>query len=335
MQFVGHIACCLPFVMMLHRVGLSMPCVLRLAGIASLQRCGNHMHFSSSSSSISDDTASDAVVLRVDGSNGVTTLTLNRPQHLNSLSHELLSALQHQLADIQRTPRIKVVVLAAKGHVFSAGHDLKELQQHGRVNNNTDDGSNSSSSTQWDQAYVQQVFQQGAAVCQQVRNLSAVVVGVCRGRAAAAGAQLLLSSDLVLATHSASFSLSGITAIGLACSTPAVALSRVMPSRKCLEMLLTGSVMSAHDAHANGLVNHVVGEHDDLEQAVGALTDRLAAQSATALRIAKQTFYRQLEQPSLHRAYDIATTAMVDNIVTGEVAHGIDAFMAKRKPVWK
>lgn len=249
-----------------------------------------------------------------DSSDGVLTLTLNRPDQFNALSEGLLSELQSQLDAAAQDESLRCVVLAGAGRAFCAGHDLKQMRATP------------------DERYYQQLFAQCGRVMQSIVNLPVPVIARVHGTATAAGCQLVASCDLAVASDAAKFAVSGIN-VGLFCSTPAVALTRNVPAKKAFEMLITGQFISAADAVSHGLINHVVAP-DQLDVTVGSLVEAICSKSPVAVRTGKAMYHRQRAM-SLSDAYDFAGQVMAHNMMADDVAEGIDAFMQKRKPVWK
>ncbi len=261
---------------------------------------------------IDPDAAPDAVLLRHDDA-GVATLTLNRPRQYNALSQDLLAALQHELDAISADRSVRVVVLAANGPGFCAGHDLKEI------------------SALPDQAAVEALFVQCSRMMMAIGALPQPVVARVHGVATAAGCQLVAACDLVVASSAASFATSGVNN-GIFCTTPGVALGRVVSRKHAMEMLLTGAVVSAQRAYEMGLVNRVVAP-EALDTETNALVQILAGQSSAVLASGKRVFYQQLEL-GLPDAYAMASCAIAEGIVQPDGQEGIAAFLAKRKPVW-
>jgi enoyl-CoA hydratase/carnithine racemase len=255
--------------------------------------------------------ANESVLLRDDGE-GVVTLTLNRPAQFNALSVELLTALQASLDDVAEDESVRCVVLAASGRAFCAGHDLKEMRAHPRED---------------DEA----LFARCSRVMQSIVGLPVPVIARVHGLATAAGCQLVASCDLAVAAESARFAVSGID-VGLFCSTPAVALSRNVAPKHAFDMLVTGRFISAAEALSYGLVSRVAPDAG-LDEAVAALTAAICAKSPVAVRTGKAMFARQ-HAMSLADAYAYAGKVMAGNMTAEDVAEGIDAFIAKRKPVW-
>ncbi|MBL8488736.1 MAG: enoyl-CoA hydratase [Rhodocyclaceae bacterium] len=245
---------------------------------------------------------------------GVATLTLNRPGQFNSLSEELLAALQSELDAIAGDSSVRVVVIAGAGKAFCAGHDLKQM----RANH--------------DKGYMQKLFRQCGRVMMTITEMPQPVIARIHGIATAAGCQLVAMCDLAVASDNARFAVSGIN-VGLFCSTPSVALGRAMGRKEAMEMLLTGDFVDAEEARRRGLVNRVV-PIERLDEEVGKLTASILAKSPIAVAMGKQMFYRQLEM-GLEGAYQLASETMACNMMTEDAANGIDAFMEKRKPEWK
>lgn len=245
---------------------------------------------------------------------GVVTLTLNQPERFNALSEAMLEALQTALDEIAQDDQVRCVVLAANGRAFCAGHDLKQMRAHP------------------EQAYYQALFARCGKVMQTIVHFPVPVIAKVQGIATAAGCQLVASCDLAVAASSARFAVSGIN-VGLFCSTPAVALSRNVPRKRAMEMLLTGDFISADQAAEWGLINRVA-EEGALDSAVEVLTSSICAKSAVAVRTGKAMFARQLAMP-LGEAYAFAGDTMACNMLAEDVAEGIDAFIEKRPPVWR
>jgi enoyl-CoA hydratase/carnithine racemase len=245
----------------------------------------------------------------------VATLTLNRPDKFNALSVGLLTALQDQLETIGRDASIRVVILAGAGKAFCTGHDLKEVREHpGR------------------QA-VQALFEQCSRVMLTMTRIPQPVIARVHGVATAAGCQLVATCDLAVAAEDARFAVSGVN-LGLFCSTPMVAISRNLPRKQAMEMLLTGSFIDAPTALRYGLVNRVVPQ-DQLESATAELANTVASKSPAAIALGKGLFYRQLEA-SLQAAYELASETMTCNMLTEDAQAGIDAFIAKQpSPPWR
>ncbi len=256
--------------------------------------------------------AHEEKVLVVEEKGGVARLTLNRPDARNSLSLDLMAALQAELDRIRDDPTVRAVVIAANGKAFSAGHDLREM-------------------ICLDEPAHRPLFEACSRIMLSLRSLPQPVIASVHGMATAAGCQLVASCDLAVAARSARFATPGVN-IGLFCSTPMVALSRNVPAKTAMAMLLTGQPISADEALAHGLVSQVVGDNE-LEATVDALARTLVAKSSATLALGKAAFYRQLEL-SEAEAYDFAAQVMADNLKAPDAQEGIGAFLDKRKPVW-
>lgn len=245
----------------------------------------------------------------------VLTLTLNRPGAGNSLSLGMIEALQQALDDAAEDDQTHVVVLAAApGKVFCAGHDLKEFLS----NNNP--------------AFNKKVTAKCSRMMQSIVNLPKPVIAKVRGVATAAGSQLVAACDLALAADSARFATPGVN-IGLWCLTPMVAISRAIAPKHAMQMLLTGRLIDAQTAVRFGLINEAVPEAE-LDAAVDALAAEIASKSPFTLAIGKQAFYRQLPL-ELAAAYDYTSEVAVRNMLAEDAVEGISAFVEKRPPVWK
>jgi enoyl-CoA hydratase/carnithine racemase len=260
----------------------------------------------------------EPLLLRAD-TGPLAVLTLNRPKIRNTLSEAMLHALANELAAIAENRRLRAVVLTANGPAFSGGHDLKELNAR---RSDPDRG----------RAYFQQIMLACSAMMQQIVRLPQPVIAAVQGTATAAGCQLVASCDLAVASADAKFGVSGINA-GLFCSTPMVPLSRNVAHKHAMEMLLTGELISAQDAHRIGLVNRVVAAGNELEEAL-TLARTIAGKSAQVVRLGKEAFYRQLEMP-LGEAYRYTAGVMVENLLAGSAQEGIAAFIDRRAPNWK
>jgi enoyl-CoA hydratase/carnithine racemase len=261
---------------------------------------------------------SELILLREDVS-GIAVLTLNRPHARNSLSEAMLQALGDALTAIAHDGDVRAVILAANGPAFSAGHDLKEL------NARRADGDRG-------RAYFKHIMNLCSTVMQQIVTLPQPVIAAVQATATAAGCQLVASCDLAVASGATKFATPGVN-IGLFCSTPMVALSRNVPRKHAMEMLLTGELIAADAAARIGLVNQVVEPGSERKAAL-ALARKITAKSAHTLKIGKEAFYRQLEMP-LAEAYKYASEVMVENMLARDAEEGISAFIEKREPQWQ
>ncbi len=256
--------------------------------------------------------ANDPLVIREDRE-GVVTLTLNRPKQFNALSVEMLAAMQIELDSIEVDNTIQVVVIAANGKAFCAGHNLKEMRA------NADKASHSA------------LFAQCSQMMLTINRMPQVVIAKVQGIATAAGCQLVATCDLAVAVDSAKFATSGIN-VGLFCSTPAVAVSRNLSRKQAFEMLITGEFIDAHSALQQGLINRVAPA-EQLDATLQSLIDAITAKSSVAVTTGKTMFYNQLNM-GLADAYDYASEVMVCNMMADDVTEGIDAFIEKRHAVW-
>lgn len=254
------------------------------------------------------------VIRKDDRKSGVVTLTLNRPKQFNVLSVELLSALQAELDSIAQDDNIRVVVIAANGKAFCAGHNLKEMRAHS------------------DEAFQRALFQQCSHMMLTINRMPQVIIAKVQGIATAAGCQLVAACDLAVAAADAKFATSGIN-VGLFCSTPAVAVSRNLPRKQAFEMLITGEFIDAHTALQYGLINRLAPA-EQLEQVLQSLITAITAKSPVAVKTGKDMFYKQLHM-SVKDAYDYASEVMTCNMMADDVSEGIDAFIEKRQAVWK
>ena len=258
--------------------------------------------------------ASSDVELARSDSGGIVTLTLNRPQQFNALSSSLIDALQREIDAIAADSSVRVVVIAGAGRAFCAGHDLKEMR------------------AQRDAKFVEDVFARFSRLMVTLTKIPQPVIARVHAFAFAAGCQFVAQADLAVAATTAQFATSGVK-FGLFCSTPGVALARNVSRKQAMEMLLTGEPIDAATALQRGLVNRVV-ELNALDAEINRLAQAIIEKTPVAVAAGKRAFYEQVDAP-LARAYESATQAMVCNMMTDDAAEGIDAFAAKRNPVWK
>jgi enoyl-CoA hydratase/carnithine racemase len=252
-------------------------------------------------------------ILLEERTDGVLRLTLNRPGARNALSLALMTALVEALGRAAADPEARVVVIAGAGPAFCAGHDLRELRADPR----------------------RETYERIFALCSELMltivRLPKPVIAEINGVATAAGCQLVATCDLAVAAEEARFATPGVN-IGLFCSTPMVALTRAVGRKAAMEMLLTGELIDAATARSLGLVNRVV-RLAELREAVDALARQIAGKSALTVKIGKEAFYRQAEL-DLAGAYRYAAEVMTTNMLARDAGEGIDAFLAKRAPVW-
>jgi enoyl-CoA hydratase/carnithine racemase len=253
----------------------------------------------------------EALLLTSRDARGVVTLTLNRPLAFNALSEELLTALQTALDSLAVDASVRVVVLAAAGKAFCAGHDLKQMRAAPALD------------------YYQKLFAQCSQVMLGLQRLSVPVIARVQGMATAAGCQLVAQCDLAVAADTARFATSGVN-YGLFCATPGVALSRNIGRKAAFEMLVTGAFISARQAQAEGLVNRAV-PLEQLDAEVEQLVASIVAKPQAALALGKALFYRQLEAGTA-AAYEDAVQTMACNMMDADALEGVQAFVDKRPP---
>jgi enoyl-CoA hydratase/carnithine racemase len=246
--------------------------------------------------------AADDLVLGQIDNRGIATLTLNRPEKFNALSVAMIGALDAALAEMGRDQRVRVIILAGKGKAFCAGHDLAEMR-----------GCAS-------EPKARELFERCSLLMLNMMRLSKPIIARVHGVATAAGCQLVASADLAVATETARFAVSGIN-VGLFCGTPMVALTRNLPRKQAMEMLLTGEFIDAATAQQYGLVNRVVPAAE-LDHATEALAAAIAAKSPLAITLGKRLFYEQIETGA-GRAYDLATETMTRNLLSTDATSGI------------
>ena len=261
---------------------------------------------------------SDDILLR-EKEGQIARLTLNRPAARNSLSLELIARLTAAITELGRSEDVHVVVIAASGPGFCAGHDLKELTA---AREKADRG----------RAFFEETMNKCAELMLAIVKCPKPVIAEVHGIATAAGCQLVATCDLAVASDEARFATPGVN-IGLFCSTPMVALSRNVGRKPAMKMLLTGDLISAEAAADIGLVNDVVAA-SELRTATNALADQIASKAPAILRIGKEAFYQQIELP-LPDAYLHAAQVMVLNMLEPDAEEGIGAFIEKRTPSWR
>jgi enoyl-CoA hydratase/carnithine racemase len=257
-------------------------------------------------------------LLRRDDAAGVATLTLDNPASRNPLSFDMLAALNEALAALAADRAVRAIILAGEGPAFSSGHDLREMAAH---RNDRDGG----------REFYEGLMASCARTMQAIVELPKPVIAAVEGVATAAGCQLVAACDLAIAGAGARFATPGVN-IGLFCSSPLVAIGRVVSRKHAMEMALTGDLIDAAAAERFGLVNRVVPAGEALAEAT-KLARRLAAVSAATLAIGKRAFYKQIELP-LPDAYALASRAMVENLLHPDAGEGAAAFLEKRPPRW-
>jgi enoyl-CoA hydratase/carnithine racemase len=255
-----------------------------------------------------------AILLHQRDERGVHTLTLNAPQAFNVLSEAMLAALSARLDDIAADDTARVLVIAAAGKAFCAGHNLKEMRANPRLD------------------YYQDLFARCSRMMLQLQRLPVPVIARVQGLATAAGCQLVAQCDLAVAAQEARFGVNGID-IGLFCATPSVPLVRNVPAKIAMEMLLTGEFISAEEAHRRGLVNRVVPA-EQLDAEVERLVSAILAKPREAVALGKAVFYQHRET-GIEAAYQLAGQTMACNMMLDVAQEGVQAFIEKRAPAWR
>jgi enoyl-CoA hydratase/carnithine racemase len=257
--------------------------------------------------------AGEAVLLR-DDREGICTLTMNRPAQMNLLTTEMLSALQREFESLNRDKEIRVVILAATGKGFCAGHDLKEIRALKEL------------------PKIEKLFNQCSAMMQAISVLPQPVIARVQGAAAAAGCQLVAQCDLAIAVDTAKFVTSGVS-WGFFCSTPGVAVGRNLQRKHAMEMLLTGDPIDARKALEWGLVNRIVAA-EQLDAATHDLARKIADKPPGTVAAGKRAFYTQMDL-GVAKAYELASGVIASSFAGEEGRAGMDAFIEKRPPPGK
>lgn len=290
------------------------------------QRIDSSQHAGSATRCNSFSTASNALaeddLIHVDRKSkpGVAFVCLNRPRQRNALNNAMLMALSNELKVIasdksENAPRC--VVISGNGPAFCSGHDLKEIKSQQLTNNK--------------ESCYRQLFELCSNVMMQITNMPQPVIAQVHGVATAAGCQLVASCDLAIAENTTVFATPGVN-IGLFCSTPSVPLIRHLSRKHAMQMLLTGDFIDADTAQMYGLVSDVVPE-DKLKDTVVELAEKIASKSSTAISLGKRAINAYSGQP-LDKSYEIASEAMVSNMLLDDAEEGIGAFLDKRHPIW-
>ena len=256
----------------------------------------------------------DPILLHERDERGVHTLTLNTPKAFNALSEAMLQALSKELRAVEQDEAARVLVIAAAGKAFCAGHNLKEMKAHPS------------------ESYYRQLFAQCSKMMLQIQQLAVPVIARVQGLATAAGCQLVAQCDLAVAAQEARFGVNGID-VGLFCATPSVPLVRNVPAKVAMEMLLTGEFISADEARQRGLVNRVVAA-DALDAEVEKLVAAILAKPREAIAMGKAVFYKHRET-GIEAAYQLAGQTMACNMAHAVAQEGVQAFIDKRAPSWR
>jgi enoyl-CoA hydratase/carnithine racemase len=238
---------------------------------------------------------------------------LNRPAAFNALSEEMLTALQNELDNLSKSHKLRVLVMAAAGKAFCAGHDLRQMRAEPSMD------------------YYQKLFSQCGEMMMSIQKLQVPVIAKVQGIATAAGCQLVAQCDLAVASSEAKFAVSGVN-LGLFCATPSVALSRNVSRKAAFEMLVTGDFLSAQDALKQGLINQIA-EPEALDACLESLIVKILSKPQVALAMGKELFYMQLET-GIEEAYEYASQTMACNMMDNSALEGVQAFIEKRKPNW-
>ena len=250
---------------------------------------------------------------------GIMRLTLNDPHNKNALSELMMQKLINAITGSSKDNSIKVIVIASTGNVFCSGHNLKEINEARKTD---DEG----------ESYYLELFKTCSSLMQLIVNCSKPVIAEVNGIATAAGCQLVASCDLAISSNSAKFATPGVN-IGLFCSTPMVALSRNVSKKDSMKMLLTGDMINSEEAKRISLINDFVPE-EDLTKSVMLLAEKISKKSASVVSIGKEAFYKQSEL-NLFDAYEYTSRVMTENTLNENAKEGIDAFLEKRDPNWR
>ena len=262
---------------------------------------------------------SSPILIKEKTDHRVLRLIMNDLASKNALSNKMLGSLLDEIRNASTDKSIKVIVLAANGDVFSAGHDLKEINA---ARKDADEG----------KIFFQSLFNLCSTLMQLIISAPQPVIAEIDGVATAAGCQLVASCDLAIASQESKFATPGVN-IGLFCSTPMVALSRNIGKKDAMQMLLTGDMISAKKAKEIGLINDVVSKNE-LSSAVRELSEKIASKSSMTIKTGKKAFYAQAEM-SLSEAYEYTSEIMTKNLIQYDAMEGINAFIDKRSPNWK
>jgi len=229
------------------------------------------------------------------------------------LSEEMLTALQSELDQLSKSQKLRVLVIAAAGKAFCAGHDLRQMRAEPSMD------------------YYQKLFSQCGEMMMSIQKLQVPVIAKVQGIATAAGCQLVAQCDLAVASSEAKFAVSGVN-LGLFCATPSVALSRNVSRKAAFEMLVTGDFLNAEDALKQGLINQIA-EPEALDACLESLIVKILSKPQVALAMGKELFYMQLET-GIEEAYEYASQTMACNMMDNSALEGVQAFIEKRKPNW-
>ena len=259
------------------------------------------------------------ILLKSSNDHGILRLTLNDPDNKNALSELMMQELLKAISDASKDNSVKVIVIASTGDVFCSGHNLKEINEAKKADDNGE-------------SYYLRLFKTCSSLMQTIINCSKPVIAEVNGIATAAGCQLVASCDLAVSSDSSKFATPGVN-IGLFCSTPMVALSRNVSQKNSMKMLLTGDMISADEAKRISLINDCVPEKL-LTKLVMDLAEKISKKSQEVLKIGKEAFYKQ-SQLNIEDAYEYTSMVMTKNMMIDDAFEGINAFLEKRNPKWK
>ena len=259
------------------------------------------------------------ILLKSSNDHGILRLTLNDPDNKNALSELMMQELLKAISDASKDNSVKVIVIASTGDVFCSGHNLKEINEAKKSDDNGE-------------SYYLGLFKICSSLMQLIINCSKPVIAEVNGVATAAGCQLVASCDLAVSSDSSKFATPGVN-IGLFCSTPMVALSRNVSQKNSMKMLLTGDTISANEAKRISLINDCVPE-EQLTKLVMDLAEKISKKSQEVLKIGKEAFYKQ-SQLNIEDAYEYTSMVMTKNMMIDDASEGINAFLEKRNPKWK
>ena len=249
----------------------------------------------------------------------ILNLTLNDPEHQNTLSEDMIAELDKNFQDAAKDNSVKVIILSSTGPVFCAGHNLKDLNSK---RSDIDKG----------KGYFEKIFKSCSNLMINIIKNPKPVIASINGIATAAGCQLVASCDLAYASTNAKFATPGVN-IGLFCSTPMVALSRNVNKKPSMEMLLTGDLIESTKAKEIGLINEVCSP-EQLVEKVFVIAEKISSKSMTTLKIGKEAFYKQKEM-TIEEAYKYTSAVMIENMLKKDSEEGISAFIEKRTPTWE
>ena len=261
----------------------------------------------------------NAILINENSKPGILRLVLNKPESKNALSREMIFAMMDAILNASSNNKVKVIIIAANGDVFSAGHDLKEITEARSHKNDHN-------------SYFIDLFESCSSLMKSIVECPKPIIAEVNGVATAAGCQLVASCDLAISSEKSRFATPGVN-IGLFCSTPMVALSRNVSKKEAMKMLLTGDMINAQEAKRISLINDYVPEKD-LKKSVMDLAENISKKSSKILKIGKEAFNNQLNM-NLSDAYEYTSKIMADNVLEDDAIEGINAFIEKRDAKWR